>query len=274
MRLPLIVMLMGLLAVSPALAAAPTEAPAQVDLPAAHGVIHALIYRPEGEGPFPAVIALHGCAGLAHDGAIMPRYRDWAEFLVKAGKVVLFPDSYGSRNVGSQCHAGDRRIFARRQRVGDILAARRWLLHQPFVSADHIGLLGWANGASALLWAVRPQMIHQLDRDFRSAVAFYPDCRTSSRLGWSTRVPMLLLIGDKDDVSSPAACREMIDDARGRSALARIVVYPRAGHAFDEPKLEAHPESAHASLSPRGPRAQSAGESADAQARVLEWFAR
>ena len=48
----------------------------------------------------------------------------------------------------------------------------------------------------------------------------------SSGLGWSARVPTLLLIGAKDDVSSPPACRQMIDGARGRSALARIVVYP------------------------------------------------
>src|SRR5207248_2957100 len=82
-----------------------------------------------------------------------------------------------------------------------------------------------ANGASALLWAVRPQLSHNIEPDFRSAIAFYPDCRISSGLGWSARVPTLLLIGAKDDVSSPPACRQMVDGARGRSALTRIVVY-------------------------------------------------
>jgi len=43
---------------------------------------------------------------------------------------------------------------------------------------------------------------------------FYPDCRISSGLGWSARVPTLLLIGAKDDVSSPPACRQMVDGAR------------------------------------------------------------
>ena len=46
-------------------------------------------------------------------------------------------------------------------------------------------------------------------------------------------MPTLLLIGAGDDVSSPPACRQMVDGARGRSALARIVVYPGALHDFD-----------------------------------------
>ena len=53
-------------------------------------------------------------------------------------------------------------------------------------------------------------------------------------------MPTLLLIGAKDDVSSPSACRQMVDGARGRSALARIVVYPGAPHDFDRANLPLH----------------------------------
>jgi dienelactone hydrolase len=118
------------------------------------------------------------------------------------------------------------------------VASRLWLLQQPWAAHDRISLIGWANGASAVLWAVRPQLSSRgTEPDFRSAIAFYPDCRISSGLGWSARVPTLLLIGAKDDVSSPQACRLMVDDARGRSALARIVVYPSASHDFDRANL-------------------------------------
>ena len=121
------------------------------------------------------------------------------------------------------------------------MASRQWLVQQPWAAHDRISLLGWANGASALLWAVRPQLSSRnVEPDFRSAIAFYPDCRISSGLGWSARVPTLLLIGAKDDVSSPPACRQMIDGARGRSALARIVVYPGAYHDFDRANLPLH----------------------------------
>src|SRR4029434_6001121 len=103
-----------------------------------------------------------------------------------------------------------------------------------WVARDRISLIGWANGASAVLWAVRPQSSARgIEPDFRSAIAFYPDCRVSAGLGWSTRVPTMLLIGAQDDVSSPAACRQVVEGARGRSALAQILVYPGAAHDFD-----------------------------------------
>ena len=163
----------------------------------------------------------------------MPRYRDWAEQLVKAGYAVLFPDSFGSRDVGPQCRAKERKVLARRERVADIAAARQWLLQQGWVARERISLIGWAHGASAVLWAVRPQQAPaHAEPDYRSAIAFYPECRISAGTGWSARVPTLLLIGAKDDISSPPSCKQMVDNARGRSALARIVVYPTAAARF------------------------------------------
>src|ERR1700676_2627215 len=243
MRLPSALILAILLAAPIAADGAPLPAPQQIDIPLTSGALHALLYKPGGNGPFPAVIALHGCGGLAaHAEQIQPRYRDWAEQLLRTGKAVLLPDSYGSRQLGPQCrvNAKEHRVLARRERVADILAARQWLVQQPWVSRVRIGLVGWANGASAVLWAVRPQLPSKADPDFRSAIAFYPDCRLSSGLGWSARGPSLVLIGANDDLSSPAACRQMIDGARGRSALARIVVYPGAYHDFDQANLPPH----------------------------------
>src|SRR5713101_4526480 len=192
--------------------AAPLPTPLQVEIPYSSGTLHAQLYKPDGDGPFPTVIALHGCGGLAsHSEPVQPRYRDWAEQLLKGGNAVLLPDSYGSHELGPQCRVEERerRVLARRERVADIMASRQWLVEQPWAARERISLLGWANGASALLWAVRPQLSsRKVEPDFRSAVAFYPDCRISSRLGWSTRIPTLLLIGAKDDVSSPPACRQ------------------------------------------------------------------
>src|SRR6202020_3215377 len=66
--------------------AGPLPAARQVDIPIGNGVLHAQLYKPDGDGPFPTVIALHGCGGLATRGEqIQPRYRDWVEQLLKAG---------------------------------------------------------------------------------------------------------------------------------------------------------------------------------------------
>lgn len=258
--------------------AAPLPAPVQVEIPSGTAILHAQLYKPDGDGPFPVVIALHGCGGLAGPSEpVQPRYRDWAEQLLKTGHAVLLPDSYGSRELGPQCRAHERRVLARRERVADIMASRQWLLQQPWAERDRISLLGWANGASAMLWAVRPQPpSRKVEPDFRSAIAFYPDCRISSGLGWSARVPTLLLIGARDDISSPPACRQMVDGARGRSALARIVVYPGAAHDFDRANFPLHAVGGapDAALPERGHVGTDPDARADSQKRVAEWLAR
>ena len=259
-------------------ATAPVPAPQAVEIPLSSGVLHAQLFKPEGEGPFPTVIALHGCGGLgSHSESVQPRYRDWAERLLKAGNAVLLPDSYGSREVGPQCRVKEVHVKARRERVTDIAASRAWLMKQNWVARDRVSLIGWANGASALLWAVRPQSVaRDAGPDFRAAIAFYPDCRISAGLGWSTRVPTLVLIGANDDVSSPPACRQMVDGAHGRSALARIVVYPGAYHDFDRANTPVH--AASASLDAAAPEHGHLGTDADARAEsqkeVAEWLAR
>lgn len=258
--------------------ASPAPAPQQVEIPLSSGVLHAQLFKPEGAGPFPTVIALHGCGGLgSHSDSVQPRYRDWAERLLRAGNAVLLPDSYGSRELGPQCRVKDIHVKARRERVTDIAASRAWLMKQTWVARNRVSLIGWANGASALLWAVRPQSVaRDAGPDFRAAIAFYPDCRISAGLGWSTRVPTLVLIGANDDVSSPPACRQMVDGAHGRSALARIVVYPGAYHDFDRANTPLHAlaGSTDAAAPEHGHLGTDSEARAESQKDVAEWLAR
>ncbi|WP_409191839.1 dienelactone hydrolase family protein [Bradyrhizobium sp. RDM4] len=276
MRLRLTTLFLSLLMSAAYAASGP--APQQVDIPLPAGILHAQLYKPDGAGPFPTVIALHGCGGLGgHSDPVLPRYRDWAEDLLKAGNAVLLPDSYGSRELGPQCRVKETHVKARRERVADVAAARAWLMKQPWVARGRVSLIGWANGASALLWAVRPQnAARDAAPDFRAAIAFYPDCRISAGLGWSTRVPTLVLIGGKDDVSSPPACRQMVDGALGRSALTRIVVYPGAYHDFDRANTPLHAAagSSDAATPEHGHLGTDAEARTDSQKQVAEWLAR
>ena len=215
--------------------AAAAATPEHVDIPADNVTLHGTLYRPEGDGPFPAVVAMHDCGGLIHRPATQSQlYSEWANLLVGKGFVVLFPDSFGSRGLGPQCREANRKVRARRERVADANAARRWLQTQSYVKADHISLLGWSNGGVAVLWTVRPTTAsHDGGADFRSAVALYPSCRRLRETAWSARVPTLILIGSADDWTPASACQQMVTGARGRSARAEIVVYPGAYHEFD-----------------------------------------
>jgi dienelactone hydrolase len=207
----------------------------RVDIPDGDLTLHGTLYRPEGAGPFKAVVALHDCGGIARRPATTSQlYAEWASHLVADGFVVLFPDSFGSRGLGSQCRERQRKVRASHERVADADAARRWLQGQSYVRPDHISLMGWSNGGVATLWAVRPTSVpHDGGADFRSAVAFYPGCRRLRETAWSARVPTLILIGGSDDWTPASTCQQMVAGARERSARAQIVVYPGAHHDFD-----------------------------------------
>jgi dienelactone hydrolase len=259
--------------------AAPAAAPETIDIPREGGALKAVVFRPEGAGPFPAVVGMHGCAGLFSQGAVALRYRDWAQHLTKAGFVVLYPDSYGSRGFGSQCTIRHGAVRTDRERVADANTARHWLQNQPYVEADKVALLGWSNGGISVLWAVRRLATVPKDdtADFRSAVALYPGCRRLDNAAWSARIPTLILVGAADDWSPPQACQRMVAGARGRSAGTSIVVYPGAYHDFDHPSRPLQVRSGYAFSSDGSGRIHTGSNPAaraDALRRVPQWLAR
>jgi dienelactone hydrolase len=266
----------AVVAASWAIAAAAADT---VDIPASNATLHGVLYRPDGPGPFPAVVALHDCGGLDHAAAGKARqYGEWASLLVAQGFVVLFPDSFGSRGLGPQCRVRQRAVRASRERVADANAARRWLQGQAFVRADHISLLGWSEGGMTALWTVRPTAApRDGSADFRSAVAFYPDCRRLRETAWSARIPTLILIGSADDWTPAVTCQQMVAGARGRSARAVIIVYPGAHHDFDGPDfpLRLHTGLAHAA-DPSGKAHGGTDPAArnEVLKRVPQWLAR
>ena len=130
----------------PALAAGNPES---VEIPQKDGGrLKAVLFRPDGEGPFPAVIGLHNCTGLINAaGAIGSRYRDWGQRLSKGGYAVLLPDSNGSRGLGSQCSSAARAIRADRERAAGLVP----LCTRPVPSTEKAkpvrtcsGRLGWS----------------------------------------------------------------------------------------------------------------------------------
>jgi dienelactone hydrolase len=262
------------------LAKAATGGPEPIEIPQDTGTLKAVLFRPDGAGPFPVVVALHGCEGLLEkDGTPAARYRDWAQHLTAAGFVVMYPDSYGSRGLGPQCSIRRRAIRTDHERVADANAARRWLQAQSYVKADHVTLLGWATGGISALWTVRRKAVLPKDdkTDFRSAVAFYPGCRRLDNAAWSARVPTLILIGAADDQTSAQVCQHMVAGARGRSAGASIVVYPGTYHDFDHPNLPLQVRTGYAFATDSSGKIHTGtnpAARADALRRVPQWLAR
>jgi dienelactone hydrolase len=258
---------------------AAAAAPDHVDIADGDLTLHATLYRPDGPGPFPAVVALHDCGGLIHRPLTDAQlYTEWARLLVSNGFVVLFPDSFGSRGVGSQCRERDRKVHASRERVADANAARRWLQGQTYVQPEHISLLGWSTGGTAALWTVRPTTKpHDDSTDFRSAVALYPSCLRLRETAWSARVPTLILIGSADDWTPASTCQQMVAGAHDRSARVQIVVYPAAHHEFDRANAPLRLRTGLVNTADPSGRAHGGTNPAarsDALKRVPQWLAR
>jgi len=235
-RLPAAVASLFLAAASSAAA----QAAETVSFPGAGVTLNAVLRRPAGSGPFPSVVALHGCAGLfGKDGGLAPRHADWAERLMAEGLIVLFPDSFGSRGAPSQCETAERAARSSRERVDDAFAAKSYLQARSDVKADAVALLGWSNGGSTVLYAVQKGREAGDGRpDFARAVAFYPGCRTPmERSKWQTRLPLLILIGAADDWTPAEPCEALAATAKAAGEPVSIVVYPDAYHDFDHPDL-------------------------------------
>ena len=260
---------------------AAAAAPELVEIQEGAAKLKAYLYRPAGDGPFPAIVALHGCGGLSgRSGPVSTRYRDWGERLSAAGFAVLFPDSFGSRGLASQCTVRERSVRTARERVADAIAARRWLQNHSWVVAGRVSLLGWQNGAVAALWTVRRRGstgAGESAADFRSAVVLYPGCRRLGQTEWSARVPTLVLVGAADDWGPASACEQMVASARGRSAQTQIVVYPGAYAEFDHPNMPMRQLTGLAFSADGSGHAHTGtnpAARADAIKRVPEWLAR
>ena len=208
-------------------------------------LLDAYLFRPAGEGRHPAVVFLHGCAGMFNrqTGLIAAREREWAGLLNSLGYVALAVDSLGSRNHGEMCSVGGFDLELYRKRPRDAYAALWWLQAQPYVRGDRIGVIGWSQGGGVILFSIgsnspgRPPQLPQ--GDFRAAVAFYPGSCNEERHpgGWTSSIPLLVLTG-ADDVWTPMQpCKQFIDAAVARGAKAEMIVYPGAVHGFDGPNI-------------------------------------
>jgi dienelactone hydrolase len=204
-------------------------------------IIDGYLFKPAGQGPFPALVALHGCSGLfTKSGRFHRRDWDWAKRLQSLGYVVLFPDSLTPRGMQQICTRKDiGGAMPFRERPRDARGALRWLQSQPFVRKDRVGLLGWSNGGTTVLSAIdarsqaRPVGITD---DFRVAIAFYPGCRsTEQNVKWTTHIPLTILIGEADDWTPAALCSSLVNRVCREGASVEIVTYPEAHHAFDAP---------------------------------------
>ena len=207
-------------------------------------IISGYLFKPAGIGPHPAIVALHGCSGLMRkNGHMNSRDLDWGKRLAENGYVVLYPDSFQGRGFDETCTHPELRYLPKEVRPLDAIAALQWLQKQEYVKADHIGLMGWSNGGSTLLWTIEKNskiLPKDLRNDFKIAIAFYPGCfRADQAKSWSNRVPVEILMGALDNWTPPKYCESLVNKASQNPPM-HIELYPDSYHDFDRPDSPIH----------------------------------
>lgn len=184
--------------------------------------INGWMYRPSGAGPFPGVVLAHPCNGMTgHTGM-------WGKLVSSWGYVVVAPDSFGPRGEKSVCGRGG--VVRPTMRVADIAGAMDFLNAQPFVRRGDIGIIGHSHGGSSVVKAAQGSY-GLAARGLKAAVAYYPGCQ--AQFDRDVAVPLLILIGDRDDWTPADNCRRLQAAGFTRPDLVQVVYYPDAYHSFD-----------------------------------------
>ena len=211
--------------------AIPPVAVARARMP--EGPIPALLKLPGGQGPFPAVIVLHGCGGRGLSQL------DWAWRLNRWGYAVLIPDSMTPRGVKTVCAPENQPRVTARDRVGDVGSAAAWLRTRPEIDPDRIAVLGQSHGGSTA--ALTVQRAYEAFR-LRAAIDYYGPCREPEQHG---AVPLLVLAGEADDWGHPAARCRTYQTNLGSGRTMEIHTYPGVHHGFENARLSRTVHTGH-----------------------------
>ncbi len=190
---------------------------------------------PPGDGPFPAIVLLHQCAGL--NAAIVKHARE----AVAEGFVVLVVDSLGPRGVQSVCYGARNGVNLFRG-VRDALQAADHLRSLPMVDKSRVGLTGYSWGAMIGLMTASPMYRGWLGFHTAPAaiVSHYPGCftidppngRSFEVFSRDADIPTLALLAREDTETPPDECERKFRDALYPEMLSWNV-YPNATHCWD-----------------------------------------
>jgi len=194
----------------------------------AQGQLPVRLYRPEGPGPAPFVVLLHGCGGLAREAMWTAWVQPWVDHFLAHGVGTAVVDSFGPRGVDQVCNTRNVAAWAVR-RADDAYSTRAWLVEQPGVDARRIAVMGMSNGGRTVLAALRTTLKHP--DPFVAGVALYPGCQTD--VDSHFYAPLLVLIGNADTVTPVRFCEQMKRAQPPAAPELRLVVYPRGPHTFD-----------------------------------------
>jgi carboxymethylenebutenolidase len=195
------------------------------------GMFRAAIARPQGEGPFPVAIVLHGTHGFARE------YVELAKDMAKHGVLTVATcwfsggSGKGSRFIHSiQCPGAPEMPAAASDQTLRTLAAIIDAMHAlPDVRVDRVALVGHSRGAGASLnYVLRRKNIQAVVLNS----AGYPDALPAE----NASAPILILHGMADGPADGGSEFTSVERARGFEAALKRAGKPVEAVYYDSGK--------------------------------------
>ena len=205
------------------------------------------LYKPEGAGPFPALVLVHQCGGLGSGRFQNESMLAWAKEAVARGYAALLVDSLGPRGVDTVCYGAKGGVNFPRG-VKDALQAAEHLQKFDFVDKKRIALMGFSWGAMVGVLASSAGFSGSLlpGVRFSAVVSFYPGCFSGKTPTGSTFEfvrrdidrPLLVLMGEIDTETPAEDCVAKLGPLKAAGAPVEWHIYPQTTHCWDCKNLD------------------------------------
>ena len=198
--------------------------PKNVSYKSGDDTVQAIIYTPEGTGPFPGILVIHEYWGLNE------WVKEQASKLSDLGYVALAIDLYRGKVAATPDEAHElMRGLPEDRAKRDLHAAFEFLQSQPNVKKDRIASIGWCMGGGFSL-----DMALQ-EPTLRADVINYGHLATDTDALKKINGAILGSFGGKDRGIPPDDVKKFEQTLKQLGKQVQIVIYPDAGHAFENP---------------------------------------
>jgi dienelactone hydrolase len=192
------------------------------------------LFVPQGataDNPVPAVVLLHGAAGV-----LSAREIAYAGQFAAMGVAALVVDAFGARRDRGTGFVQRLLEVTETMVLADAYAGLQFLDARPEIDGERVALIGFSYGGIAATLGAFAQTAETLSPNglrFAAHVSFYGPCIARFDDTRATGAPLLMLAGSNDAIVNPARCNEILSDLREGGAETEFVVYQGAFHQWD-----------------------------------------
>lgn len=186
--------------------------------------VQAMLYTPDGKGPFPGIVVIHEWWGL----------NDWvkeqASKLAGEGYVALAIDLYRGKvaTTPDEAHEIMRGVPEDRAKR-DLHAAVEFLKSQPNVKQDRVASIGWCMGGGYSLDVALQEPA------LTATVINYGHLATDPGSLKNINAALLGIFGGQDRGISVDDVKKFEQTLKQQGKKIEVVIYPDAGHGFENP---------------------------------------